>query len=145
MTLCIVNTILENVKKKRSESAIKEQLVAALDDTERYENGYLGPSLLFPRLCDMAAWRLAEAWKMPAAFDPRRAQLKRDRQRIELANVWRKRQGLAPLPVPGSRAAGGAPDAGKSPSLVADVRCAWSGDLGHAAGELRGKPLDLDD
>jgi hypothetical protein len=84
-------------------TARDEVLVRTLDDkTVDYgSSGIWGDkSFSDPRLCDLAAHRLSEIWKIPDAFDLSGTIKTRDRQLVELKNIWRKKSGLAPLPLP---------------------------------------------
>src|SRR5262249_10530581 len=53
-----------------------------------------------PRLCDITGHVLARRWKEPSLFDLSGSLHTRDRQRIELKNVWLKKHGKPPLPLP---------------------------------------------
>jgi hypothetical protein len=85
-------------------AAVEKVLVGSLTDTERYysmnysrnEKGYSDP-----RICDMAAWFLSDRWPSRYAFDVPGSLTKRDRQRIECLNVWRRthNQPLVPQPL----------------------------------------------
>lgn len=91
---------------KEIEDAIDRLLVRALSDTEcpgrncRIEEG--GKSIEGLPVGALAAWILANRWQTPSAFDPEADYRVRRRQKIELANVWRKKQGLVLLPLPDS-------------------------------------------
>jgi hypothetical protein len=103
-------------------AARDELLMRALDDTERYwgmSSGRNGKGIHNPRLCDLAAWEVANTWKMPDAFDISASLRIRDRQRIELQNVWRKKQGMKLLAVSEAKKIDRLPDAAIQPLLQA--------------------------
>ena len=84
-------------------TAVEELLVGALDDTERR----MGMSATWgqksfgdPRICDVAGHVLWMRWPEKYAFDIEAPATIRDRQRVELKNVWRKERGLPPLELP---------------------------------------------
>jgi len=56
-----------------------------------------------PRLCDLSGHLLAQRWSQPSWFDLSGSLKTRDRQRVELKNVWLKKQGKEPLPLPVSK------------------------------------------
>jgi hypothetical protein len=85
------------------QDALDALLAELLDDTEEYRNlsGSWGDKhFRNPRLCDLAGHVLARRWSQPEAFDLNASLKTRDRQRLELTNQWRKKQGQAPLPLP---------------------------------------------
>src|SRR5439155_16983578 len=63
--------------------------------------------------------RLSRLWHQPAAFVIEASLHTRDRQRVELQNSWRKKQGLAALPVPAPRPIERARDSTIGPLLQA--------------------------
>ncbi len=85
------------------EQAIDEILVGELDDP-REKTGMSGSwgdkRFSNPRLCDLSGQLLAQRWKQPSWFDLSGSNRIRDRQRVELKNVWLKKQGKPPLPLP---------------------------------------------
>jgi hypothetical protein len=86
--------------------AIDELLLAALDDMEErlaMSGSWDDKELTNPRVCDLASHLLSRGWKRPDLFDLSRTLKTRNRQRIELKNVWRKKQGQKPLPLPAAR------------------------------------------
>lgn len=96
----------EEYEKKSSPAhreAIDELLVGLLDDV-RERTGMSGSwgnaSFSDPRLCDLSAHVLSLRWKQPGSFDLSGSLGTRDRQRIELKNVWLKKQGRPQLPLP---------------------------------------------
>jgi hypothetical protein len=84
-------------------TARDELLVQALDDVERYvglSGGWGDKCASDPRICDLAGHFLSRVWKQPEAFDLAGTLETRDRQRFELQNIWRKKQGIEALPMP---------------------------------------------
>jgi hypothetical protein len=83
--------------------AIDAILVAELDDS-RERTGMAGTwddkSFSNPRLCDMTGHVLAKRLNEPTLFDLSGSLKTRDRQRIELKNLWLKKQGKPTLPIP---------------------------------------------
>jgi hypothetical protein len=79
-----------------------EVLVQELANTDRLwgSMGTWGKLVGNPRLCDLAAYYLAELWKPGIEFDITSPLLTRDRYRIDLINTWRQRHDLSLLPVP---------------------------------------------
>jgi hypothetical protein len=104
-------------------SARDEVLVSELSNTER--SGTAGnwsedeSQVNYPRFCDLAAFHLAELWKLKPPFRFHSPLLTRERYRIDLINIWRERQGQPPLPVPAPRTVKRLPDALVNPKLDA--------------------------
>jgi hypothetical protein len=92
---------------------IERLLVARLDDTDamgpiagvlRGDTQLLGANMdLDPRVCDLAAHTLAALWPGRYTFDYRGSFATRERQRVEVANVYRVKHDLVPLPIPTRR------------------------------------------
>jgi hypothetical protein len=83
---------------------IEKTLVECLHDTEQVRGWSVqqgDEQCTDPRVCDLAACALAKVWGRPRLFDLFAPVSTRDRQRIEVANVWRKEHRLTPLPLPG--------------------------------------------
>jgi len=81
-------------------------LVRCLDDDEEPFGWGIGNGDKLcsdPRVCDVAGNALAEVWKKPHLFDLFATRQVRDRQLFELKNLWRKKQGQPPLPLPTPR------------------------------------------
>lgn len=83
-------------------TAVEELLIRALDDTAEYSasGSWNNKNYYEPRLCDLTGYVLALRWPDRYSFDLEATLIQRDRQIVGLKNVWRKAQGLAPLPVP---------------------------------------------
>jgi hypothetical protein len=82
---------------------VEELLVNELDDMERREGLRLAwdnKKCRDPRLCDIAGHVLSRYWQEPDWFDLAGSLKTRERQRVELKNVWRISRGLPPLPLP---------------------------------------------
>jgi hypothetical protein len=75
--------------------AVEDLLISCLGDREE---GYR-----CRRTCDLAANALAVRWGDPELFDLWAPLSVRKRRIVEVQNVWRKKQGLKPLPVPEAR------------------------------------------
>lgn len=69
------------------------------------------------RVCDAAAAMLAHFWPGTYRFDAKGSVRARDVQRFEAANVWRRKQGLEPLPLPEFRGVTPLPEAVTQPLL----------------------------
>jgi hypothetical protein len=85
------------------QQAIDAILVAELDDTEQrtgMSGAWHGKSFSNPRLCDISGLVLSLRWNLPDSFNLEGSLQTRDRQRIELMNLWRNKQRLPPLPLP---------------------------------------------
>jgi hypothetical protein len=85
-----------------TEDAFDDLLAALLDDREvvwGMSGTRLGKSIRNPRLCDLAADHLARRLGSDL-FDLEATRRDRDRQLVEVANLWRSRRGLPPLPLP---------------------------------------------
>jgi hypothetical protein len=83
--------------------AVEDLLVAALDDTERHmgmSGSWGDKSFSDPRICDLAGHVLWKQWPKKYDFDLAASLAVRDRQRVELKNVWRKDHGLPLLELP---------------------------------------------
>ncbi len=103
-------------------SARDELLVQELANTERsHITSSWGdePQVKYPRVCDLAAFYLAQFWKPKQPFRFYSPLLTRERYRTELINVWRERQGQPPLPLPGPRTVKRLPDSAIGPKLDA--------------------------
>lgn len=109
LRLKVVDEVLEpfsNQAEDRSAAvfaAAEACLVAALEDTEArlgMSGSRGGKSYSDPRVCDMAAWRLADKWPDRYTFDITASLSKRNRQRVVCLNTWRRAHGQAELPVP---------------------------------------------
>jgi hypothetical protein len=72
-----------------------------------------------PRVCDLAGHLLRYAWKQPDVFDLSGSLRTRDRQRVQLQNVWRKKRGLELLPLPAIRKVERLPDNEVQPKVQA--------------------------
>jgi hypothetical protein len=84
-------------------NAIEKCLVQALEDTDERVgmSGSRGDKTFSdPRICDMAGYFLAERWSDHYTFDLSATLRKRDRQRVECINAWRRANNVAQLPVP---------------------------------------------
>jgi hypothetical protein len=82
-------------------AAIDDLLADRLRDREviwGMSGTFYGKSATDPRLCDRAAHHLVRRWDQPDLFDLEAMPGVRDRQLVAVANVWRGRRGLAPLP-----------------------------------------------
>ena len=85
-------------------TAIIELLVAELDDTDAVwgfstacNNGkHVGD----PPICDIAAHAMNACDPQAYPFDESAPVARRNKSIVEMKNVWRKEQGLAPLPIP---------------------------------------------
>jgi hypothetical protein len=83
--------------------AIEEVLVLALADKEETNSVRGDPdgkTLADPAVGDLAAEVLIERWKQPQLFDIYGPLSVRERQRVEVKNVWLKKQGKEQEPVP---------------------------------------------
>jgi hypothetical protein len=83
--------------------AIEGFLVAALEDTEGYQ-GFdaweYGMNVSDPRICDVAAWFLAERWPNRYRMSLPGNLQACERRRIEFLNTWRAAHQLPSLPLP---------------------------------------------
>ena len=96
--------------------AIEQFLISHLD--ERQENDDLN------RTCDLAANALAERLGERKLFDLAAPLSVRNRQIVEIQNVWRKRNALSPLAVPAIRKPRAADDKVLSPYLKSFIESA---------------------
>jgi hypothetical protein len=82
---------------------IEDLLVRALDDSEQrmgVSATWGDKSFSDPRIGDVAGHVLWTRWPKKYTFDISASTAVRDRQRLELKNVWRKEHGLPPLEQP---------------------------------------------
>jgi hypothetical protein len=89
-----------------AEEAIDEVLIEELDDSRErtaMSGSWDDKEFCNPRLCDLSGHVLAKRWKQPSWFDLSGSPKTRDRQRVELKNVWLKKRGKEPLPLPVSK------------------------------------------
>jgi hypothetical protein len=90
-------------KKKDLHEAIEELLIVELDDIDELvgmSGTWDGKHFSDPRLCDVAGHILSQREPDLYSFDLGAPLPRRNRGIIEMKNVWRKRHGLAPLPLP---------------------------------------------
>jgi hypothetical protein len=83
--------------------AVYKLLAEALTDTEQRKGmggTWDGKRFSDPRICDFAAHILSRRWNNPNAFDLAGNLQLRNRQRIEMLNVWRAEHGEPALPLP---------------------------------------------
>ena len=86
--------------------AIEECLIIALDDTEvrtgttQVTQSRILRTLYDVRICDLAAFFLAQRWPDRYVFDLSPGLSTRERQRVECQNVWRRAHNLPLLPLP---------------------------------------------
>jgi hypothetical protein len=87
-------------------AAVEALLVFALKDTEE-QLGMSGcwndKPFCDPRICDVAARILVQRWPGRYEFNPTAPLSIRDRQRLEMANIWRTEHGLLTVPIPEPR------------------------------------------
>jgi hypothetical protein len=94
---------IRNCESPEVVAATEKVLIQALDDTEKdtgSSGSWYGKSYYNPRVCDLAGYALALRWPERYTFDLEAPLSQRNRQVVELKNVWRKAQGLAALPLP---------------------------------------------
>jgi hypothetical protein len=99
----------------------EELLAAALTDSDEAEEGALGPhdkQAFAATIADLAARSLTELWKTPALFDLYASVTARERQRTQVRNVWLRKTGKEPLPLPDLRRLDPAPDDKVQPLLT---------------------------
>jgi hypothetical protein len=92
-----------DVSSPATAEAVQNSLAVALQDTEKrtgMSGSRNGKSYSDPRICDMAAWYLAERWPDRYSFDISASFKNRERQRIECLNSWRKIHNMSPFPLP---------------------------------------------
>jgi hypothetical protein len=94
--------------------AVENLLISCLSD---HEEGYRRR-----RTCDLAANALAVRWGEPKLFDLSKPLSVRNRQIVEVQNLWRKKQGLKPLRVPEARRVPPVADATVAPLLKTLVK-----------------------
>jgi hypothetical protein len=115
-------------------------LVEALHDVERRSRWSFGTpdgkSFADPRVCDMAGHMLSRAWGLPDAFDLSGTLRTRNRQRVELENTWRRKQGLKPLPLPEVRRCQPLPENEFNPSLRTVLEARTPGEQRRAIAAL---------
>jgi hypothetical protein len=90
----------------RVEAAVEALLIAALDDTEErtgMSGIWNGKYFSDPRMCDVAGHVLSELDPKRYPFDLAAPLAVRNRRLVELKNVWRQANNLAPVAVPQPR------------------------------------------
>jgi hypothetical protein len=100
---------------------IEDVLVKAMEDLDE-ENSLSSRAdkeLRDPMLGDFAAEALTERWKQPKLFDITGPLQVRERQRLEVKNVWLQKRGKKPIPVPAPRRVRPAPEAKVQPLVKA--------------------------
>jgi hypothetical protein len=91
---------------KAVRAAVTDLLIAALDDTDEevgVSGTWDGKRFTDPRICDVAGHVLNQLEPEAYPFDLSAPLPRRNRGIVELKNVCRKAQGLAPLPLPAPR------------------------------------------
>jgi hypothetical protein len=107
---------------KETTEVIEDLLVQAMADMEQtrsYSSRANGKSVDEPTIGDLAAEALANRWKQPKLFDITGPLQMRERQRLELKNVWLQKRGQEPLPVPPPRQVMPAPESKVRPLVKA--------------------------
>ncbi len=104
-----------------AEAAVEDLLAAALDDREEeWSSRSTGKGVVRdPTLGDLAAEALVERWGRPQLFNIYGPLGTKERQRLEVKNVWLKKRGKEPVPVPAARKIAPAPEAQVQPLLDA--------------------------
>jgi hypothetical protein len=103
-------------------AAADDLLAQSLSDTDEESSlrgGSDGKEVRDPAIGDLAAEVLAERWGQPRLFDIYGRLGHRERQRLEMTNVWLKKRGKDPIPLPEPRKIEPAPDAQIRPLLAA--------------------------
>jgi hypothetical protein len=102
-------------------AAIEDLLVRAMADLEEENSASsrAGKSLRNPMLGDLAAEALVRRWGQPKLFDITGPVQVRQRQRVEVKNVWLRKRGKEPVPVPPLRKVTAATDAKMQPLVRA--------------------------
>jgi hypothetical protein len=77
-------------------------LFSSLDDREEEATfAFMNKGMpVTPRVCDIAARQLCEAWRMRALFDIEAPLTTRNQQILEVKNLWLKKHGKPALPLP---------------------------------------------
>ena len=132
--------------------AIEQALAASLEDTDECYNTSFArdnKSLADPRICDLAAWFLADRWPARYAFDPSGSLGARNRQRLECLNSWRVAHSLPPMQItpriqtPSSRPTVARDDAAKVTTIEWSEDSAKPGpDFAVRIANMKGKRLD---
>src|SRR5262249_42319377 len=80
--------------------AVEDLLAKSLDDREATSSSSSRKNKPVddPRICDLAAEALAGRWSKPELFDITGPFQTRDRQRVEVKNVWLEKRGKEALP-----------------------------------------------
>jgi hypothetical protein len=105
-----------------TQAAIEGLLVRALTDTEEESSARGGPDgkeVRNPTIGDLAAEILVERWNRPQLFDIYGHFGARERQKLGLRNLWLKKCGKVPIPVPPERKVDPLPDEKVRPLLAA--------------------------
>jgi hypothetical protein len=80
---------------------VERILIDFLDDVQerRGMSSRVGKQCIYdPRICDFAAFALSERWDKQQLFNLSASPRNRDRQIIEIKNIWLKKNGKDPLP-----------------------------------------------
>ena len=128
-------------------NAIEEILVPELDDTNQLARSFGLPSMRTiydPRICDVAAFYLAERWSDRYVFNFSPSLSVRERQRVECLNVWRRAHNQPVLPSPPPPAHRVSPDQATVVTSInwADDSAKPSTNFVAGVNEFQGKPLD---
>jgi hypothetical protein len=118
--------------------AVEDLLVKSLADREQelsLSGRGNGKSVSDPMLADLAAEALAWRWKQADLFDITGPLQVRERQRVEVKNVWLRKRGQEPLPVPTHRVKP-APEARVSPLVKAVLEASTPAERQQALKEI---------
>ncbi|HSY17880.1 MAG TPA: hypothetical protein VK815_06070, partial [Candidatus Acidoferrales bacterium] len=128
-------------------AAIEQVLAGSLEDTEECYNTYFGrneKNLADPRICDVAAWFLADRWPARYAFDVSGSLGARNRQRMECLNFWRTAHNLPPLAMAGPEIQPPQPTVGRSEAAKVTM-IEWSEDSAKPGPEFAARISSLKD
>ncbi|WP_020472645.1 hypothetical protein [Zavarzinella formosa] len=118
----VEDDLRKNPLTKEATEAIEDVLVKIMSDQERvhsYSSRANGKSVNEPMIGDLAAEALAQRLNQPKLFDITGPMQIRERQHLEIKNIWLKKRGKEPVPVPAPRRITPAPEARLEPLLKA--------------------------
>ena len=144
--------VLHEVERVRDENAALPAVVEALGEeiaasalsdrtVQHGTSGNLGEIDYWdPRVCDLAAWSLAERWPERYSFKWSATRIERDPQIVHAANVWRAAHAMKALPIPERPSHA---SAATEPNVVAE--CNWYGGKALPPVPIAiGQPLNAD-
>jgi 3',5'-cyclic AMP phosphodiesterase CpdA len=126
--------------KAEVEKAVERLLISATSDTEQLEgmwHSWDDKWLQDPRVCDIAAYLLAQRLPKKYSFDLAASRPQQDRQRLTMINAWRTVQHLPLMSLPAPKRIAPTPASTTSPLLAKVIEAKSAAERKTAIAELQ--------